>query len=69
MSQSTTFYSTNTSRTDERLSTTMSVLYDCRKAQHRKTANVREAILADRRRIIHDVCEIIGLSYSTVQRI
>jgi hypothetical protein len=32
-------------------------------------ANVHEAILADRRRTIHDVCEIVGLSYGTVQRI
>ena len=30
---------------------------------------VREAILADRRQIIHDVCETVGLSYGTVQRI
>jgi histone-lysine N-methyltransferase SETMAR len=30
---------------------------------------VREAILVDRRRTIHDVCEIVGLSYGTVQRI
>jgi hypothetical protein len=32
-------------------------------------AKVRKAILADRRRTIHDVCEIVGLSYGTVQRI
>jgi hypothetical protein len=32
-------------------------------------ANVREAILADRRRTIHDVCEIVRLSYGTVKRI
>jgi histone-lysine N-methyltransferase SETMAR len=32
-------------------------------------ANVGEAILADRRQTIHDVCEIAGLSYGTVQRI
>jgi hypothetical protein len=32
-------------------------------------ANVREAILADRRQTIHDICEIVGLSYGTVQRI
>ena len=32
-------------------------------------ANVPEAILADRRQTIHDVCEIVGLSYGTVQRI
>jgi histone-lysine N-methyltransferase SETMAR len=34
-------------------------------------AKVCEAILADRRRTIHDVCEIVlvGLSYGTVQRI
>jgi len=32
-------------------------------------AKVREVILADRRQTIHDVCEIVGLSYGTVQRI
>jgi hypothetical protein len=32
-------------------------------------AKVREAILADRRRTIHDVREIVGLSCGTVQRI
>jgi len=32
-------------------------------------AKVCEAILADRRQTIHDVCEIVGLSYGTVQRI
>jgi len=32
-------------------------------------AKVREAILADHRQTIHDVCEIVGLSYGTVQRI
>jgi len=32
-------------------------------------AKVREAILADRRQTIHDVCEIAGLSYGTVQNI
>jgi hypothetical protein len=32
-------------------------------------AKVREAILADRRHTIHDVCEIVGLSYGTIQRI
>ena len=32
-------------------------------------ADVREAILADRRQTIHDVCEIVWLSYGTVQRI
>ena len=32
-------------------------------------AKVHEAVLADRRQIIHDVCEIVGLSYGTVQRI
>jgi len=32
-------------------------------------AKVREAILADRGQTIHDVCEIVGLSYGTVQRI
>jgi hypothetical protein len=31
-------------------------------------AKVREAILADRMQTIHDVCEIVGLSYWTVQR-
>ena len=33
------------------------------------TAKVCEAILADRRQTTHDVCEIGGLSYGTVQRI
>jgi hypothetical protein len=37
MSQSKIFYGTNASRTDERLSMTMSVLDDRQKAQHRKT--------------------------------
>jgi hypothetical protein len=32
-------------------------------------AEVREAIPADRRQTIHDVCEIVGLSYGIVQRI
>ena len=32
-------------------------------------AKVRQAILADRRQTIHDVCEIVGISYGTVQRI
>ena len=32
-------------------------------------AKVREVILADRRQTIHDVCEIVGLSYGTVERI
>jgi hypothetical protein len=32
-------------------------------------AKGREAILADRRRNIHDVCEIVGLSYGTVLHI
>jgi hypothetical protein len=32
-------------------------------------AKVHEAIFADRRQTIHDVCEIVGLSYGTVQRI
>jgi hypothetical protein len=68
ISQSKTFYSTNASRTGERLSTTMRVLDDLRQAQHRKTTKVREAILADRKQTIHDVCEI-RLSYGTVQRI
>jgi len=30
---------------------------------------VREAIIADRRQTIHDVCEIVGLSYGAVQHI
>jgi hypothetical protein len=30
-------------------------------------AKVCKAILADRRQTIHDVCEIVGLSYGTVQ--
>jgi len=32
-------------------------------------AKFRKAILADRRQTIHDVCEIVGLSYGNVQRI
>jgi len=32
-------------------------------------AEVREAILTDHRQTIHNVCEIVGLSYGTVQRI
>jgi len=32
-------------------------------------AKVREAILANRREIIHDVYEIVGLSYGTIKRI
>jgi hypothetical protein len=32
-------------------------------------AKVGEVILADRRQTIHDVCEIVGLSYRTVQHI
>jgi hypothetical protein len=32
-------------------------------------AKVLEAILADRRWTIHDVCDIVGLSYGTAQRI
>jgi len=32
-------------------------------------AEVREVILADRRQTIHDVCEIVRLSYGTVRRI
>jgi len=69
MSQSKIFFVTNTSRTDEYLSTSMSVLDDRRQTQHWKTANVREDVLADRRQTIHDFCEIVGLSYGTVQHI
>jgi hypothetical protein len=68
MSQSKTFYGTNTSRTDERVSM-MNILDDHQQAQHQETAKVREAILADRRRTIHDVCEVVGLSNGTIQRI
>jgi hypothetical protein len=32
-------------------------------------AEVREAILEDRKRTIHDVCDIVGLSYGTCQGI
>jgi hypothetical protein len=32
-------------------------------------AKVGEVILADRRQTIHDVCEIVGLSYRSVQHI
>jgi hypothetical protein len=41
------------------------VLDDLRQAQHRKTAKVCETILADCRRTIHGVCEIVGLLYGT----
>ena len=34
-----------------------------------KKSKVREAILTDYRQIIHDVFEIVGLSFGTVQRI
>jgi len=33
------------------------------------TAKVHEVILADCRQTIHDVCDIEGLSYGTIQRI
>ena len=56
------FYGTNASRTDEHLLTTMSTTPE-------NIAKVCEAILADRRQTIHDVCAIVGLSYGTVQRI
>ena len=57
------FNGTNASRTDERsgrpsTSTTPGNI-----------TNVREVILADRRQTIHDVCEIVGVSYGTVQHI
>jgi len=32
-------------------------------------AKLREAILADCRQTVHDICEIVGLSYGTVQLI
>jgi len=54
---------------DRCLLTTMSILDDRRQAQHRKTTKVHEAIRADHRQTIHDVCEIVGLSYGTIQRI
>ena len=47
----------------------MSILDDCQQAKHRKTVKVHEAILADHRQTIHNVCEIVGLSYGTVQRV
>jgi hypothetical protein len=34
--------------------------------KHHNIANVRKGILADHRRTIH-VCEIVGLSYETIQ--
>jgi len=65
MSQSKTFLCTAASRTDERLSTTTTV------DRHNigKRSTVREGILADRRQTTHDVFQILGLSYGTVQRI
>jgi len=48
----------------------MSVPDNCQQAQNRKSiAEVREAILVDRKQTIHDVCEVVGLSYGTIQRI
>ena len=63
------FYGTNASRTDERLSTMISILDNCQQAQHWKTEKVREAILVDHRQTVHDVYEIVGLSYGTIQHI
>jgi len=63
------FYGTNASRTDESLSMTMSFLDDRRQAQRRKTANIREPFLTVRRQTIHDACEIVVLSFGTVQHI
>jgi hypothetical protein len=51
----------------------MSVDYDGRSGQPSTSttpeniATVCEAILADQRQTIHDVCEIVGLSYGAVQ--
>jgi len=64
------FYGTNASRSDERLSTMTNVLDDRRQSTAPENiAKVRKAILADSRQTIHDVCEIVGMSYGTVQRI
>jgi len=62
MSQSKTFLCTAASRTDERLSTTTTV-------DRHNIGKVSEGILADRRQTTHDVFQIVGLSYGTVQRI
>jgi len=35
----------------------------------RKHSKSSQGYLADRRQTIHDVCEIVGLSYGTIQRI
>jgi histone-lysine N-methyltransferase SETMAR len=35
----------------------------------KNTTKVHEAILADRRQTIHNICKIVGLSHGTVQRI
>jgi hypothetical protein len=60
-------YGTNASRTDEHLLTMMSVVEDRRQAHRENIAKVCEAILADRRQTIHDVCETVGQSYGIVQ--
>jgi len=59
------FYGTNASRMDEHLSTTASDLEDSTSKTPENIAEVREAILADCRQTIHNVCEIVGLSYGT----
>ena len=61
------FYGTNASRMDERLSTTMNILDDWTSTTLENIAKVCKAILADRRQTIHVVCEIVGLSYGTIQ--
>jgi hypothetical protein len=63
------FYGTNASRMDEHLLTTTSDLDDSTSKTPENIAEVREAILADCRQTIHNVCEIVGLSYGTVQHI
>jgi len=50
---------------DEHLSTTASDLEDSTSKTPENIAEVREAILADCRQTIHNVCEIVGLSYGT----
>ena len=71
MKQSKFFYGTNAPRADERKS-----VDDDEPSGRPSTsttpeniAKAREAFLADRRQTIHNVCEIVRLSYGTYQRI
>ena len=68
ISQSKTFLWYKASRTAECLLTMMSVLDDHQHAQPQENiTKVCEVTLADCRQTIHDVCEILELSYGTIQ--